>query len=58
MMALIVAAAILVFSADLRLAVQQFDLDQRPPPPPENIAVLMPAHGEALRQAGPLHSLA
>ena len=51
MMALIVAVAILVFSADP--AVQHFDLDQRPPPPPENIAVLMPVHGDALRHAGP-----
>ena len=46
MMALMLAAAILVFSADLRLAVQQFELDQRPPPPPENIAFLVPAHGK------------
>lgn len=52
MIALMLAAAIVLFSADRLMPVEQFRLDRTPPPPPENIAVLTPAHVEGASTSG------
>lgn len=52
MSALIVAAAILVFSvAEMRAPIDPFRLDRAPPPPPDNVAAQAPAQTERICMA-------